>query len=236
MARLERSESLKRNIRKDNVSELGLPTVTLAKAALEAGDTGQALKLFEYGLFELRHVHDVIVQTTGEWLEYIVNNLGEAHVPKVWGAQIPNMTQIFLELSKVEPKEKIYRFAETFRGHSGGPTGLGEMTITEENDRFVIMHDPCGSGGKLRRRGIYGLTQKAYQWSWNKTGVPYYCTHCCLFWELTGIDICGYPLRIHENIDKPLEPCIQYIYKRPELIPEQYFTRLGKVRDTSRFK
>jgi hypothetical protein len=236
MVRLEKSESLRRDIRKDDIPELGLPTISLAKAALQAGETEKALKLYEYALFELRHVHDVIVQTTAEWLEYIVKNLGEEHVAKIWGAQISNMTPVFLELSKAEPIEKIYRFAETFRGHSGGPSGLGDMTITEEKDRFVIVHNPCGSGGKMRRKGIYGLTKQAHQWSWNKTGVPYYCTHCCLFWELTGIEICGYPLRIHENVDKPLESCIQYIYKRADLIPEQYFTRLGKVRDTSKFR
>ena len=51
------------------------------------------------------------------------------------------------------------------------------MTVIEEAERFVITHDPCGSGGKLRRKGQFGVTKHAYQWSWGKAGVPYYCTH-----------------------------------------------------------
>jgi hypothetical protein len=98
----------------------------------------------------------------------------------------------------------------------------------------VIYLDPCGTGGRMRREGRteppfnYGVTQKAYPWSWGKAGVPYYCVHCCLMSEIYPIESQGVPHRITGYSDDPHEPCAFYIYKSPELIPEEYFTRIGK--------
>lgn len=230
MVRLEMSKDPQRKIRRDNMSELGIPTWTLAQDALKAGDIERASELFDYGCSEFRQVHDAMAQGTCESLDYIAQTFGEEQVGNVWRSQVLTMASTVRELCAVEVNERVYRIAEVFRGHCGGHTGLGDMTIVEEAERFVLIHDPCGTGGKLRRTGQYGVTKKAYPWSWGKVGVPYFCTHCCIFWELTGIEVCGYPLRIHENVDKPQEPCIQYIYKKPELVPEVYFARLGMER------
>lgn len=227
MTVIEEAADLKKGIRKDKVSEIGISTWTLAKEALKSGDVNEAERLMDHGVLGMKEVHDMIVLTTGEWLDYVVINLGEDHAEKLWRKMVPNLRPIIRELNTVDPIERVFRFAETFRGHCGGPSGSGEMAVSEEADRFVITHDPCGSGGILRHKGQFGVTRRAYQWSWGKAGVPYYCTHCCIFWELTGIEVCGFPLRIHENVDEAQKPCIQYIYKQPGLIPDKYFTRLG---------
>ena len=73
-----------------------------------------------------------------------------------------------------------------------------------------------------------GKTSKPYFWSWSKAGVPYYCTHCCIWHEIMPIETQGYPLKVTEYSDDPNEPCKWYFYKRPELIPEEYFVRIGK--------
>lgn len=229
------SESLQRETRKDDLTEIGVSTWTLAKEALKANNIKQAEKLMDQGIFESRLTHDVVVQTTADWLEYIVKNLGEEHVVKMWSTVIPS-PEGMKKLAAVDARERIYQFTEVFRGHSGGPFNLGDMTVVEEAERFVITHNPCGSGGRMRRTGRYGATKQAYPWSWGKVEVPYYCVHCCLFWELTAINVCGYPLRIHENVDRPQEPCVQYVYKRPDSVPEKYFTRVGLKRDPAKFK
>src|SRR5512139_2646735 len=153
MAKLANSEVLKREIRQDDLLQLGIPTPVLAKEELANLNSAEALRLFEYGLFELRQTHDVIVQTTCEWLEYIVGHLGEEHVPKVWGMMVPNLASTFERLARVDARERVFQFAETFRGHCGGPSGRGEITIKEEADRYVMVHNPCGSGGKMRLTG-----------------------------------------------------------------------------------
>jgi len=66
----------------------------------------------------------------------------------------------------------------------------------------------------------------AYPWSWGRKGVPYYCCHCYLMHDIIPIEIRGSPCEslIREN---GKDPCIYYYYKKPELIPEEFFTRIG---------
>ena len=101
------------------------------------------------------------------------------------------------------------------------------MSIKEEADRYILNLDPCGSLGRLWRTADVGTTKKAYPWSWGSAGIPYYCVHCCLQSEIMPIEVRGYPIGIHEPPRSPQEPCVRYYYKRPELIPEKYFRRVG---------
>ena len=113
-----------------------------------------------------------------------------------------------------------------------------KVTIIEEPDRYVLTLDPCRTGGRLRRgmsvgeskvSGVsIGTTKRAYPWSWGKKGVSYYCIHECLFMEIIPIELRGYPIAVVQYADKVEDPCVLYFYKKPELIPEGYFTRVGK--------
>ena len=81
-----------------------------------------------------------------------------------------------------------------------------------------------------------GVTKKPHAWSWNKVGIPYYCCHCCAYFEIFPIELRGYPIRVHEITSNPNDPCIHYYYKKPELIPEKYFKRVGKEKDINSFR
>jgi len=109
------------------------------------------------------------------------------------------------------------------------------FSIREEVDKFVVTYDPCGSGGRLQRNRTVGRTAKPYPWSWGKTGVPYYCCHCCVSWEIIATELNGYPVKITMIGDGPKDPCVHLFYKKPDLIPEEYFLRIGMKRDVSRF-
>jgi len=81
-----------------------------------------------------------------------------------------------------------------------------------------------------------GKTTKPYPWSWNKTGVSYYCVHCCVFHEIMAIEKRGYPVRITEcPVDDPMKPCRWYFYKDPNKIPSIFFERVGFKKDPSKF-
>jgi hypothetical protein len=110
------------------------------------------------------------------------------------------------------------------RGH------YSKFTITEEADRYVFRYDPCGSGGRLLRTSSVGVTKKGYPWSWGKKGISYYCTHCCLLFEIIPIELRGYPIAIVHCPEKPEDPCIHYYYKKPGLVPEKYFERVGMTK------
>jgi hypothetical protein len=142
-------------------------------------------------------------------------------------------------------KEFLMIIAESMRCHLSGPRRWGEFKIEEEKDRWVLTFDPCGSGCSAIRGGEVfhaltnppynaGLTQKPYKWTWSRADISYYCAHCCLLAEIMPIEACGYPLKITDAPRKPSDPCVWYVYKDRQKIPEMYFERIGKAKPEER--
>ena len=224
MIRLEKSEALNRKIRQDDLPDLGIPTWTLVHEAMQVGNIDKALEFMEYGLTESQVMHDALVSFVDNVLTHLAG-FGEEEVEKIMRKGFYNNISDWL---KTTPgvEETVKRYAEIQRGH------FSEFIVTEEPDRYVIRYDPCGSGGRLRRTKDVATTKKAYPWSWGRISVPYYCCHCCLVNEIIPTEIRGYPIRITNPGEKPEDPCIHYYYKKPELIPEEYFTRIGMTKKT----
>lgn len=230
MTRLETSEALHRKIRKDAPADLAIPTWALIASAIKAGKEKEALDLLDYArVVENQANNDSFVSFVEMILTHLATNFGEEEIPKILTQRYkPRMEEFLATTHGME--EVIQRCTESQRGHHA------KSTITEEPDKFVIRYDPCGSGGRLRRTRKVGTTKKAYPWSWAKAGVPYYCCHCCVSWEISAIELQGYPVRLTLIGDKPEDPCTHLFYKKPELIPVEYFTRVGMKKDPKRFE
>jgi len=223
MIRLEKSETLQRKIRQDDVAELSIPTWDLVRKAVKAGKINEALEFINYGCFEAKQMHDILAEFPDIALTHIAKCCGEEEIIKVLRKRYYDRTKIFI-LTIKNSKEALQRLVEQQRAH------FSEFTVVEESDRYVVRTDPCGSGGRLRRIKQVGITKKAYPWSWNKIGIPYYCCHCCVYFEILPIELRGYPIRVHEITERLEDPCIHYYYKSPELIPDEYFNRIGMVK------
>jgi len=223
MIRLEKSETLQRKIRQDDVAELAIPTWDLVRKAVKAGKVNKALEFINYGCFEAKQMHDILAEFPDISLKHIADCGGEEEIAKVLRKRYYNRAKNFISTIK-SPREALQRLVEQQRAH------FSKFTVVEEPDRYVVRTDPCGSGGRLRRIKQVGVTKKAYPWSWNKIGIPYYCCHCCVYFEILPIELRGYPIRVHEITERPEDPCIHYYYKSPELIPEEYFNRVGMVK------
>lgn len=220
MIRLEKSEALGRVIRGGDVQELARPTWQVIREAIQEGKTDEALDILDYAFIETKALHDsfcawidgLFTYLAGFGEEEVYKFLRNRYEPKVrrWLSETPGL------------KESMERGLEFQRAHGG------HCTIREESSRYVVTCDPCGSGGQLRKGKEIGIAQKAYPWTWSKKGVSYYCSHCCVFWEIIPMEVRGYPLRLSLIGDRPEDPCVHLYYKKPELIPEEYFTRVGR--------
>src|SRR5260370_7116863 len=107
--------------------------------------------------------------------------------------------------------------------------------MSDEQERFVVKWDPCGSGGELRLKAAeegrtMEVAKEAHPWTWGKKGVCLYCSHCSLVNEILPIENFGYPNRITQYPENPGDPCVWYIYKNADDIPEEYYTRIGKTK------
>jgi len=220
MIRLEKSEALQREIRQDDPVDLAIPTGDLVREAIQAGKIDEATDFIEYGTTESKVMHDSLILRISDVLAYLAR-FGEEEVGKYQREEYYELAKNFLPRTV---EELLQIFSEFQRGH------FSKTTIIDEPDRYVIRHDPCGSGGRLIRTRKVATTQEAYPWSCGKRGVPYYCIHCCLAWEIIPIELRGYHLRVNLIPEKPEDACVHLLYKRPELIPEEYFTRIGKTK------
>lgn len=248
---LEFSEKLGRNIVKGKkLSDHGKNTYGKLKNLIRKGETKEALKLVDYLHSEGKGLHDLYCDWTYADMDYVAEKFGEEEVYHMLRNAQSVLAKVFYgRIPKLSVEETVVFFAEAMRAHRTGPKEKGDFILREEKDRYVMEFDPCGSGGRMRRMGEVdgtpprtgppfnlGRTKKPYLWTWGKKGVPYYCAHCCVWHEIMAIEAKGYPTKITEYSDNPNVPCAWHFYKKPELVPEKYFTRIGMKKDPSKFK
>lgn len=193
--------------------------------------------------------HDAYSDWLWLWMTMLAEAWGEAEMIALIADSGTRLRTAGLDLLPSIPVERqVMHLGAAMRGHRSGPGEEGDIRITEDEEKIVIAFDACGSGGRMRRRGEidrlparqdapyrFGTTSAPHPMGWGRSNVPYYCLHCAAYAEMQSIDQIGYPSRVTLFDPDHDKPCAWAFYKRPEDIPEEYFRRLGKVRDPARF-
>ncbi|MFC1669487.1 hypothetical protein ACFL20_03790 [Spirochaetota bacterium] len=235
-----------RFVRCDDVEDLGKPTQEAIVEAIEEGRLEDAKNLARYFVPEQKALHDLFC----DWIWDIYTKIGEEHGDEAVYKMSRSTQETWMlrrtwkAFTKMPVKDQVALTAEILRSHRGGPKQDGELEVIEEEDRFTIKMDPCGSGGRMRRGDPvdgtpsrigppynFGVTKEGHDFCWGKKGVPYYCIHCAVN-EIMPLEWGGYPMWVTEYTDDHEAPCAWHFYKKPELIPEKYFTRLGFKKPT----
>ena len=219
---LKRKANSRKN-RQDELMDAGLSTWEIIRGLLKAGEIDEAMSMIDQGLIEGKEVHNNLVNSIGDYLKYFFSILPEEKMETI-------LRERYFPTAKrnVEAKASVEKIMLGFVRYQRANNSV--VTIKDEPDRYVVTYNPCGSGGFLIKNRPELKLKKAYPWSWSKPGVNYYCLHCCIAWEIIPTELRGYPLYIHLPPERPDAPCIQFHYKKPELIPDEYFTRIGKVK------
>ena len=118
---------------------------------------------------------------------------------------------------------------------------MATFRVEEEEDRFVFILDPCGSGGRLYRsdmhkgqfrygRGVPCLMENPANINFNRKDFPIYCVHCA---SSNRDQLEGGPLVFiidgHAQKD-PASPCVHYLYKKgaKREVPPAILAQVGK--------
>jgi hypothetical protein len=201
---------------------------------------GEAFTLLDQMRLEFKYPHDVLVAWVQNLLTSIAVRWGEEAVlesilethQSIWGDRYESWAML-------TPHEKMALTVEGMRGgHFSGERRRGDMTLRDDGDRLVMVMDLCGSGGVLRRGdpetgrppypvGEHGVNQEPHLWTWQKTGVHWYCSHCAIAMEWLPGRQRGRLLRPLDHAMDPAAPCTWYIYKDEAQTRAYHYPRTG---------
>lgn len=222
-------------------------------ARCAAGAGVEVLPLLDAARNTWRETHDRLCDVVYGWVDATARHLGEEVIGALWDALMAPMYAYYVRYDTdnnpwARSFDLLMHYAlEGLRGHLSGPGRMGALEVVEEADRWAIRFAPCGSGGRTLRDDPdsgtgprqeapyhFGVTQKAHDWAWNKTGICLYCVHCCALNERMPIARFGYPTRVVEPPvwprDRNASTCTWYVYKHPSLVPDEIYRRVGAVK------
>jgi hypothetical protein len=223
----------------EELAELSRPTMDRAIEAIEAGDLDGAKRLCAEMKHEWLMLHDLMAESVLSLISFVQDRLGDDGVAEAWTrATEQGWKRHHDAINSLPRRELVPLLAATWRAHSASGVGEhpGAFTVTEDDEKVTFTMNPCGSGQRLVRRGLYesqgyGRTRAAHDWSYGRKDFPLYCTHCSFMNESLPIQWSGYPLYPSDPPDDyAKDPCTWYWYKDPQDIPERHWRRYGAVK------
>lgn len=207
--------------------------------AIRAGDDDRATQLLDHTRMTFKTINDETVRFIQDLLTVLDERGGEAApIDSMRGAYETIWRGRYRDWNALTPEEKLQLSCEGMRSHYGGPGRSGAFEVYDDGDRYRMQFAVCGTGGMLRYgdpetgEGPWptsGVSRTPQPWTWGKTGVPWYCTHCSLFLEHWPAEDYGYPLRpvlYDDDAESPLSTS-WFIYKEPGTARSEDLARIG---------
>ena len=150
---LKLSDFAGRLLRADSPDTLGIPTQNLIEEAIDKGNYEEAKNLNRTALNEFKALHDLYCDWVWDMLSKISDRFGENEVYTMLRATQEKwmLKRTWKAFAKMNVKTQVDLTAEMMRTHRCGPKQDGELMISEDQEKYSITMDPCGSGGRMRR-------------------------------------------------------------------------------------
>lgn len=213
----------------EELNEMGRQTVDVIEQSIDAGDRQKAKKLTRRMYREFLAMHDLFRDWVTALLTFIGTHYGDEALYQALEEGCSSWVKPLTELyANKDIRRKVELLAGGLRGH------LQPLEIKEDDEKFIFLGRPCGSGGRLVLDGSYGpprnfmKVKKAQPMTYGREDFPVYCAHCP-FQEILPIEWNGAPLFVTVPPAKlGEEPCQMYLYKEPKAIPPELYQRVGK--------
>lgn len=211
------------------LEEMGARTLDLLTEAIEAGDKNRAKALAERMYQETLKMHDMYVDWTAGFMDWIYKNCGDDTLLQAERKVFSDFIGKMPDMHQVPFRFRAMGTINSLRGHQQ------PLEIVEDNEKVCITMKPCGSGERLCQKGSYGpprnlsMIQKAQTMTGGKTDYPVYCTHEPVL-ELLAIEQLGYPVTVCYPPEKVARDgaCGFCVYKDFKDIPKEVWSRVGK--------
>ena len=187
-----------------------------AVEAIKAGKTQEALGYLNDVNEQFHKLHDAY----SNHLSLLFGTLVETQGDK-WYEAFDRKTVFDLFGAKYErwramsPEQRVEDICNSQRAH------YSEFHVEEDDEKFTVVIRGCGAGGRLVRDGIAkrqnSITKKAYPWSFNQVGFPYYCSHGYVLnelWKELGLKVeLRWGRQYDDQGNQINEPCKYIVYK-----------------------
>lgn len=201
-------------------------TVEKVIEAIDEDKKEEAKSLAQEIWEETRPVHDQYGDLLSSLLTYISKRLGEEAVEDAFRYMAEEMWKPVLLGMKGEDTDSFVHMVTFFLRTHGF-----EFSCDEDDEKYVFTLRYCPSGGRMMKEGKnddsdrhsyrFGMTQRAYPWSFNQRGISYYCCHCALWMDILprewGWDVIEtqFGKQFDEKGNPIDDPCRMVIYKNP---------------------
>ena len=221
------------------LTEMARPMMERAVEAIDAGDYDAARAICKAHQGEWLMLHDLMAESILSLVSWIQEKHGDEGVREAYEkTTTQGWKRHHRAIEKLDRKHVVELLAATWRAHSAGGVGEhpGAFSITEDEEKVTFRMNPCGSGQRLVRRGLYesagyGRTKDATPASFDRKDFPLYCVHCSYMNESLPIQWSGFPIYPSDPPeDYSTDPCTWYWYKDPADIPERHWRRYGAVK------
>ena len=194
------------------------------KKAVEDKNDGLARELLDKKRDQYLTIHETYVEILAMLFGMVSDAFGDEALESAhtyWAEQIKGW---YDKRESMSAEEQVKYCTFMFNEH------LSEkITIEEDEEKYTVLLDGCGSGGRLLRKGYYKESSRALKKisqaqviTGGNTDYPVYCTHCQILFGAFPMDNYGNPLWIVEAPKKPEDPCRILIYKDRSKISEEY--------------
>src|SRR3712207_3859549 len=142
----------------DELRDLSRPTMDRAIEAIERGDLEAATRLCAEMKHEWLMLHDLMAESVLGLISFVQDRLGDEGVREAWETSIEQGWRRHHDaITRLDRRELVHLLAATWRAHSASGVGEhpGRFTITEDDEKVTFTMNPCGSGQRLVRRGLY---------------------------------------------------------------------------------
>ena len=194
--------------------------------AVEAGKYDEARELLCERDRQHRSIHDQFIDIMAGFHAYVGKVFGDQRLEGLFRHVGERQRQGFEKWESLLAEDFVRASAQLLKSH------MGNVTVTEDDEKFTITQDPCGSGGRLMREGAYDGPEGLYRiatppaMTFGKADFPSYCAHCAVWNNIQCIEWFGHPQWSIDHPASPAERCRIHIYKSPNKIAARYYEQV----------
>jgi hypothetical protein len=172
-------------------------------------------------------VHDRLVRFMAESFSWVLQTLGADRLLRFHLDTAEGQRAGFEKWERLPADDFARMTAFLLKLH------MGVVAVTEDDEKFVIRQEPCGSGGRLRLAGAYRgpgalpVVREAGPLSFGLSEAPIYCTHCAIWNGTATLRWFGRAQWVFDDPARADGGCVMHLYKKRNEAARAYEARVA---------